>query len=363
MQQALRERTDKDDECPMTRPIMINPVILFADRPSLTEWFERGPPKLSPITKINCAIKAAHSESTEKYLDHRQTKIKLKSGDLIFALSKIKGDEIGNEVKCTDAQIEDEEMNLFLVSLGLEEHRARFERENVSMELLKQLNNEDLKELGIHKFGDRKLMLIALKNKTDSNHRNKRNPRMVFNEEYHGNHLLFDRGDTVKISGDNIGFSSCIFGEEVNHEMCSVFNLELEWQTASGRYPSFLIGYISSSIQSSIGDWNGNLGYGQNKGHSTGYYVHCGYDYFREYTNGTFRSLPYRAPSNFKEGDLFKMSFNFAANELVLHHNGTKAETVSLYNHKKITAAFTLFTFGDDEVCELKVTNYEFIRS
>ena len=61
--------------------------------------------------------------------------------------------------------------------------------------------------------------------------------------EHRRNGLLFGRGDTVKYAmSSEFAWSSCIFGDEINHEMCRVFDLELEWKTASGEYAQFVMG-------------------------------------------------------------------------------------------------------------------------
>ena len=52
--------------------------------------------------------------------------------------------------------------------------------------------------------------------------------------------------------------------------------------------------------------------------------------------------------ARFKEGDDFKLSFNFEDKKLIISHNGNIAETLALREHESITPAFTIGAIGEE---------------
>ncbi len=59
----------------------------------------------------------------------------------------------------------------WLRDLGLEAHVEAFAENGVDAELLGELNNEDLKDIGIAKLADRKRLLKAIADLAPSSHR------------------------------------------------------------------------------------------------------------------------------------------------------------------------------------------------
>ena len=158
-----------------------------------------------------------------------------------------------------------------------------------------------------------------------------------FNIYNHGKGLQFINDQTVrKINSQT---STCIFGEEITNKKCKGFDLYIQWKVCK---ESFFMGYITSSLKESIKDSTNWLGHGENKKNSVGIEV------YKEYNNFTlsdsyndYKMLNYSALDNFKQGDIFRLSFDFKDMTLVIYHNGFKADTLKLKT-KSLTPAISL---------------------
>eukprot|EP01083_Nonionella_stella_P002397 6929_1 len=158
-----------------------------------------------------------------------------------------------------------------------------------------------------------------------------------FNVHNHGKGFRFINNQTVeKISSET---ATCIFGEQITSKKCKGFDLYIQWTRC---VDSFFMGYITSSLENSIKDSTQFLGHGSNKRHSVGIEVYKEYNNFTlSDANHHYHMLRYRARDNFKEGDVFRLSFNFQRKELVIYHNGFTADSLVL-EHKQLTPAISL---------------------
>ena len=159
-----------------------------------------------------------------------------------------------------------------------------------------------------------------------------------FNIYDHGEGLYFMNSQTVqKLRHSQT--STCIFGEEITSTKCIGFDLYIKWVVCK---ESFFMGYITSTLDKSITDPTKWLGHGKNKHNSVGIEV------YKEYNNFTlsdkyshYKMLNYSATDNFKQGDIFRLSFDFQNMELIIYHNGFKADTLTLES-KALTPAISL---------------------
>ena len=80
------------------------------------------------------------------------------------------------------------------------------------------------------------------------------------------------------------------------------------------------------------------------------------YDSNNKYNKSKWTKLKYKSSTNFKNGDIFILSYNFNKNILIIYHNNIKAEIISLKNIKKIIPSFSLYL----EDTQIQIIKYEF---
>eukprot|EP01084_Bolivina_argentea_P110625 197483_1 len=178
---------------------------------------------------------------------------------------------------------------------------------------------------------------------------------LTFNVGPNDNKWKFSNGNIVeKISSDN-KYTTCVIGESINNKMCTQFDFEIKLKTFS--YECY-IGYITSTINESVKNWNHYLGYGDNKNDSVGFRFYPNGNYINEWRKGNFETLNYTASSNFKQGDKVKLSFNFDNKTLSLYHNESRVEILSLNNCKTITPAITMSKKND----KIEIIKYEIMK-
>ena len=116
------------------------------------------------------------------------------------------------------------------------------------------------------------------------------------------------------------------------------------------------MGFITSSIEDSIKNWNHEIGDYDNKQHSMGIYVNKYSKSFRIYWKEDYnRKLTYISTENYKKNDKFMLSFNFGDDKVTIHHNDTLADTFSLANNKMIIPAFSLRSQEEIEIIKWKL--------
>ena len=68
------------------------------------------------------------------------------------------------------------------------------------------------------------------------------------------------------------------------------------------------------------------------------------------------RDLDYKSTTNFQNGDIFGMSFDFKNDSLQLYHNNNKADKISLYGDKTAIPALSLTNKHDEiEILKLEI--------
>eukprot|EP01084_Bolivina_argentea_P161789 281600_1 len=182
---------------------------------------------------------------------------------------------------------------------------------------------------------------------------------LEFDSKHHGTNLQFINGNIVK-KLNKYGCRTCIFGGEINDSLCREFNIYCKWKTVCNiNGIRMYFGFILSTLQSI--DFNDSLGGFQNRKHCISFYVHSRFNQFllsqkdNDY-NETLRN--YKSPTEFKQGDIFKLNVNFPQNELTIYHNGRIAEKTTLHYYKKIIPALSLY----DNDNEVEIIKYEFVR-
>eukprot|EP01084_Bolivina_argentea_P157475 274422_1 len=170
---------------------------------------------------------------------------------------------------------------------------------------------------------------------------------MVFltEESLHGEDLCFmDDDKTVILMEDSEG--TCLFGIPITDEICDKFRINYKWLKISempAGVQRFMMGFITSSIHESIGNFNQRLGLYSNRDYSRG--IFCGWDYANFYVyedNAHKRLNNYRSNPHPKEGDKFGLEINFETNKCSIYHNDEFAESISLNNVKTVMLALTL---------------------
>eukprot|EP01084_Bolivina_argentea_P193686 332272_1 len=181
--------------------------------------------------------------------------------------------------------------------------------------------------------------------------------KLIFNPNYHGDHMSFIN-DNIVNNCMRDKFGTCIFGEELRTTKCNKFNLYIKWKQCTH---GFIMGFITSNVYGKQFNWNGRLGSKINREHSVGILVNKTSKKFSLWSknvvgNRMFNNLDYCSKNEFKQGDIFILSFNIAENKLMIFHNGSMADQLSLDEYTTIIPAFTLWK--KDE--EIEIVKYQF---
>lgn len=177
---------------------------------------------------------------------------------------------------------------------------------------------------------------------------------MRFDTDNHGGNLEFAEGRTVSKVEDDAP-SICVFGQPISAEEHTQCDLQVQWKASASEEGGFYMGYLTKPKEA-IRYWSAELGSILCLD-SVGYYVYGGCGYFRELREGNCHEIGYRAPTNLKAGDTFRMIVDFSKDTVTLRHNGKMAAICPLYGHKEITLAFSFGQQGEEiEVlsCDLK---------
>ena len=101
---------------------------------------------------------------------------------------------------------------------------------------------------------------------------------------------------------------------------CKTFNISLKWNKCVF---GFYMCYITSKPSQCIKNWNEEIGSKSNRQTSVGIYVHfCSSYFFLFDKDNAWQQLSYKSPQDFKQGDIFTMSFNFEDKKFIIFHNG-----------------------------------------
>ena len=165
----------------------------------------------------------------------------------------------------------------------------------------------------------------------------------TFNKNCHGRNIEFI-GDTL-VKSTRSGWKTCLFGDEFTNKLCNKINIEIKWKEMND---SFFIGFITSSINESIKNWDQRLGYGANQQNSVGFFVTKTRNHITINDENNFdgKISDYAAPNNFCNGDTFELEIDFPKNTVSIYHNKTIVGTRSL-NTNQITLAFSFYWNGE----------------
>eukprot|EP01084_Bolivina_argentea_P168266 291855_1 len=154
-------------------------------------------------------------------------------------------------------------------------------------------------------------------------------------------------------------WSTCLFGMHINNQMCDKFDISFKWRrTAESAFPAINIGFIASTIQNSIGNWNDRLGMKTNQKYSKCIMIGTLYSRFYEYKNNQYSAL-LSTNHCFKDKDEFTLSFDFINDALHIFHNDNLSDTISLDNVKEIMPGISLIYKGDT----VQVTQWNFYKN
>ena len=194
--------------------------------------------------------------------------------------------------------------------------------------------------------------------------------QMVFYKEKHGDGLEFDdEKRTVTFVENTLNtkhyyiYRTCVFGDVISAKYCDSFHIGFKWMKGKwflrhSRY--IMIGYITDTIDKSITDWNERLGLKGNKTYSRGIFSGPGYDQFFLFKDDGFVPLMNKTKikNRPKEGDEFKLSFDFKKDSLSVYHENMFITKTELNGVKHIIIAMTLTYEGQ----MMKVTKWKFCK-
>ena len=179
------------------------------------------------------------------------------------------------------------------------------------------------------------------------------------NNKYSPKKLQFVNDRTVKSIQTAGHYVSCIFGEEIYRGNCNKFVLHILWKKCIA---DFFMGFIfnlpvNDSLNNKF-DFNERLSDNdKNINCSVGINVYKRNKCLKLYDkNNRNVALKYRSTKYFGQNDVFILSFDFNLNKLIIHHNGKKADTISINKYQSIIPAFSL----DDKNEELEVIKWKF---
>eukprot|EP01084_Bolivina_argentea_P280402 479531_1 len=181
--------------------------------------------------------------------------------------------------------------------------------------------------------------------------------RLQFKRDICGNDLEFIGDKTLKKVNKSY-WSTCLLDDEITNKVCNKFHLEFKIKTSMS---TILFGFITSTVEKSIKNWNWHLGSTQESPYSVGIVIY-------PYRNDFQINLPqdktvtrakgyYKSDTKFTASDLFGLLFNFANKEVIITHNGQSADKLILHKFESITPGFTLYKAGE----VIEVTKCDFL--
>ena len=166
------------------------------------------------------------------------------------------------------------------------------------------------------------------------------------------NVIFSDDGNSARCKTDS--WMTCILDGEISNKKCNKFDICIKWKKCISY---FYIGFIIKPISSlpDIKYWVLGIGEGEQKDYSIGIFVASYNRSFYLYDkDNMYIKLNYVSYNEFKQGDTFRICFDFTMNSWTIYHNQVKADKLSLYNYKFIIPAVTMFC-GDEEI---EITNF-----
>ena len=179
----------------------------------------------------------------------------------------------------------------------------------------------------------------------------------IFNQNNHGNNLLFIDNKTVEKINQN-SHSVATIGEPISGQMCDIFTIEyqvnINVSTSKGTSFCPYIGF-QKGIQSKI--WKDHDGPWFNESHNcVGLSIYNG----NKNSFGLFERPKPRKTINtnspLKVGDTFRMVFNFVKAECYIYHNDYKLNECIALTTSPIVPMITLHFVGE----RVEITKYEF---
>ena len=200
--------------------------------------------------------------------------------------------------------------------------------------------------------------------------------QMVFYTEKHGDGLEFnDEENTVTWMTQNTEIDesdrTCLFGVPICAENCDTFDISFKWLESENKGNGMMyMGWISNTIDESINNWNLRFGLYANKKYSSGilggpyysnFYVYKDFGHKMDTPNNIYKRLNNGMMSwthNPKEGDGFKLKFDFVNDKVLVYHNNVLITDTSLDGAKEIIPGLSLTYKGQ----RIKVIKWEFCK-
>jgi class 3 adenylate cyclase len=157
-------------------------------------------------------------------------------------------------------------VELWLKEVGLDEYGPAFKENDITLELLTELDKDDLKDLGVKSFGHRKLLLIAiaaLKSSNQEKDLNNGSDVLVTSDKTEGNSTVFSSLSAVSNEAERrqitVMFCDLIGSTELSQllDMEDLRNLNRAYQEACRKciesYEGFVTKYMGDGVLAYFG--------------------------------------------------------------------------------------------------------------
>ena len=173
-----------------------------------------------------------------------------------------------------------------------------------------------------------------------------------FDEKYFRvkNIILTNHGKTIHTS--YASWNTCILNDKISNKKCDKFTLHLRWNEITSYC---YIGYVYKTEAHILATMKLNglgLGEGDHRGYSVGIFVQ-GTDFMLYDQDNKNKKLNYRPSQVFKNGDTFRLCFDFKNDSWTIYHNDCYAVQLSMNGYKTIIPGISVFCM-DEEIEILK---------
>lgn len=171
----------------------------------------------------------------------------------------------------------------------------------------------------------------------------------IFNQQdyMHGDNLLFIDDNTVRKIDEDWPYSISTFGSAITDEQCNQIELQIKWKNVV--YGFFMGFVVSGYMEPKIANYNAKLGDAENKNNSIGIFILKSSENFYLYNQRYLSEKLYPViNAEFKENDLFILSFNFTEHKIYIRYDDKMVEVETTHTIKQIIPAFALCEIDEE---------------
>ena len=181
-----------------------------------------------------------------------------------------------------------------------------------------------------------------------------------------GEGLIFSDDDRTVTLPKNINncvnSSTCIFNTYIASDICKQCNIYFKYNKQNSKdQMQFIFGYVES--RDDVKDYNYSIFRALEKNPNQGFGIACS-QWYPNFTminaaDNQIIELQYKVNGHFKDGDEFKLSFNFNEDNryLQIYHNDSTADKISLHDIQTVIPVISM-----RDACTIKFLKYELIQ-